>query len=299
MVNLCTTKKRRGIAEKNMANYGLITMGKHASFQEIETSDGFLKFDHTFKQRGIDESYENEFQMNKNDQTIEMMEAGLDFNHRKALQMSDHIILWLYHVRQESAVVEEKYERPRAEPQQTEKDKTHRTYFIGAVALNLVELLKATKLDADGAKPLPCFEVKHNFCNSSVKCEVHRSSEEDMVYTTSSIKKLEELIKKHTDFQEMLYKFDVENKLRPPLQKIAVVLDKEDPLFKKKLATMDGSVRKKRMEIQNKIDDMDFKSSPLKYMAEINELVQLEQVSTCKPIYPIMGFMTSFYLTYI
>jgi hypothetical protein len=255
----------------------MLTMGKHVTHWKETVHDGLVTIDHTFKT--LPESYEDELKMFKLQMTHEMKLSGLNYVGKDECKLSDHVILWLYRVRKE---------KRRDEKGQivASPDVTHRTYFIGSVALNMIELLKCSINSASNK----LFHVRHNFMATHVICTV--KEEKDATKKLIVQQNIDFLTKQSQVYQEMqeeLKKFDVANKLRPDEALVGPAANQrmfsncgvdfvDDVEECRILSILTDEKYNERNKLVKQLKEFPFHPSPLRNLAEINELVQLEQV---------------------
>ena len=115
---------------KHIATHAILTMGKHLTCAQAQIKDGVLKIDHTFQAIGKD-TYEDELELYSKPTTHEMRLAGLNYTDANDFTLSDHVILWLYRVRDENTNTLSQKRRWNTMPGE---DPTLQTYFIGSVA---------------------------------------------------------------------------------------------------------------------------------------------------------------------
>jgi hypothetical protein len=272
MVNLCQDPEK---AAKNIATHAMLTMGKHVKFWEGPVIDGCISINHTFE--GLSNTYEDELHMFESPPTHEMKMAGLNYVDPNAYKLSDHVILWLYRVREELA-----------QGESSRDDVTRRTYFIGSVALNTIELLKCS-IDSNAPK---VFQVKHNFASTHVTCTIDPETDAASIEAVQkNIAFLDSLSNEYQTLETELHEFDVENKLRKEdVQRSGPAADQmethvsgidfvDDVDEARILSIVTDELYMERKKIVEKLRSHRFRPSPLRNLAEINELVQLEQVS--------------------
>jgi hypothetical protein len=248
-------KDHNEIIGANMANLALVTMGRDHTHCEAWVENGQVMINHTFTP--ITNTYEDELDLSSVKATNAMISAGLNYNREQVI--SDHIIIWLYRVRNDLG--------------------TSRTYLIGAVAVNTLSLLKASDTDAEARAG---FIVRHNFVEASIHCEVQKwtgagNNSETIKYLTDT--------KTAYDTADMkLRMFDEKNGLRKKMskaEKVSVDIFTEsnsiDEGFLKSPLTLTKDLQENRVLLLEKIRMLKFRPSPLKNLAEINELVLLEQ----------------------
>jgi hypothetical protein len=261
LVNLCTDD-RKGAAADGLVNHALLTMGKHLKHYEGSvTPEGLLSIrHHTFSEWEAKETYENELELKAVTNAMEL--GGLSLPGLTC--MSDHVILWLYHTRLEKLY-----------PEMPDEDCPRRVYLVGAVALDAVALLEAS-LSPEAVRPT--FVVRHNFAHTSVNCTVLaiKSSSNNTSVTT-----LKTLRKEYSDAATNLHKFQVENHLKHENMdsSIAVGTSTVGSTAGKLLSLLDLSEdgQKEHGILENAIKMLRFVPSPLKRLAEVNEMVQLQQ----------------------
>jgi hypothetical protein len=276
VVNQCKTPEE---AAKNIATHAFMTMGKHTTMWDGEVTDGCINIQHTFKQAKV--SYEDELTMFTKPITHEMQLAALNYPDPTKWKLSDHVILWLYRVR---------IEKPRQEGRLIDTlshDNTRQTYFIGSVALNTAEFLKCSIESAKNR----VFQVKHNFIATHVTCTVCLEENADKKkIVQNNIDFLAKMTTEYTEMETKLREFDVKNHLRDDLKvdngpaadqqgTANYGLDFVDDIDESRiLSKLDIEQYAAREVLVTKLKDFRFRPSPLRHLAEINELVQLEQV---------------------
>ena len=276
MVNTCKDPVK---AAKNIATHAMMTMGKHLNFCQVKVNDGCIAIDHTFA--AAKESYEDEFNLfsDKHPMTHEMTLAGLNYVEKGQCQLSDHVILWLYRVREEG----EKSEKRRIDA--LSKDATRRTYFIGSVALNTVELLKCS-LDPKANK---VFQIRHNYTSTHVTCTVRDAPVGTREKVSKNIALLEGLTDAYNALQNDLTTFDISKDIRKAVIDPGPAADQRttfqhgfdfiDEMDESRiLSILTPADLNTRMVKVSALKKFSFRPSPLRHLAEINELVQLEQV---------------------
>jgi hypothetical protein len=218
-VNTCPADMQE-ITNRGIVNHALITMGKHMTHWEGKIKDGMLSVDnHTFKPIPRGDSYEDELGVNdlmkeKNQvpPTNEMVESGLDFAGVDHAKISDYVILWLYKTHLERKILPKSSNptkfaswqstsgtKRKAPSQTTEEDPVNRVYFVGAVALSLLELMKASIATGKPAS----FHVQHNFVSTSVRCTVvPETNHSTQVITKTEVARLDTWIKNYLAVSE-------------------------------------------------------------------------------------------------
>ena len=77
MVNLCAEDKKE-FANRQIANYFLLTMGAGLTHCEGPVEDGMVHINHTFSP--IDETYHDELSLKGQPRTDEMRNSGINYN---------------------------------------------------------------------------------------------------------------------------------------------------------------------------------------------------------------------------
>jgi hypothetical protein len=267
LVNLCSSTDW---IKQNLVTHAFATMGRELDFWQGEVKDGVVEISHVFRKR-TESTYEDELGLKGVPSTNEMKTAGLDYQRRATT--TDHVILWLYRIRKDKGKII---------PGESNagRDYPHRTYLVGAVALNLNQLLKAS---VAVLQTRPSFVVKHNFSHTSVTCEVQYIADiGKQGVNRESIRQLDDKLEDYQKKDGALVSFDELHHLREPkLTHGDIVIDvgaKElGGRVIQSVTTLGPDEQSERSALQAALDAMTFRPSPLKNLAEVNELVQLEQ----------------------
>ena len=163
-----------------IADYALITMGGRIHHYEENIVDGVLRVDHHFQplNDSLEKSYYNQMHYpDEGEPTNDMRMAGLDYNAPEDYKIKSHVIVWLYKRHWEDQLNKgkgwQKLDPSKMPSGDTEGHMARRCYLIGSTVLDLQRLMDVNiKLNSGDEVDTPTFNCKHNFCDTHSKCKL-------------------------------------------------------------------------------------------------------------------------------